>query len=205
MPPHKAKISCIFIRCRRWEVAIAFFSLVLPLQFLPLKLLTALLWHQSALFPRAQVWKRKCWPHWAREGVRERVCQQHQTTYFRFCGKDQFQVFGQWVAAWYECLPHTGRVETFLVQSRDSTTQPITGKISPKPFMRVCSEFVSIALTLKLTVSTLIRSTGRYYATIFDELSVSMLSIYLPHYMNPNDHRASEFKHLNQQILFIAP
>lgn len=40
--------------------------------FLPLKLLTAPLWHQSALFPQAQVWQRNCWLHWEGERERER-------------------------------------------------------------------------------------------------------------------------------------
>ena len=45
------------------------------------------------------------------------------------------------------------------------------GKISPKPFVCVCvcvcGELVSIGLTLKLKVSNLIRSVGRFRTTIF--------------------------------------
>lgn len=126
-----------------------------PSKFLPLKLLTALLWHESMLFPQAQVWKRNCWPRRAkkREWEGAKVCQQHQSTYFRFCGADQLQVF--WPAGVWMFTPCRKGGNIFgaewSVGFRAMGT--ITNPRGKSPQSCVCGNLVSINSSLKFTVT----------------------------------------------------
>lgn len=129
----------------------------------------------SALFPQTQV-EKETHGHW--EPKREGVCQEHQLTYFRFCGEDRLQVLGQLVPVQFsnvypaqEGWKYFGcRAQPLAFRAAVTTTNHI-GKSPQGHFCvcvcRVCGKLLSNAPPLKLKVHSFIRSVKSFCTKYF--------------------------------------